>query len=142
MISRWLPLCARAGAAAKASAPDAKTASAAEVRAGFLAFMVNPPWGLNVSGAGRAGAPCNKNAPGNPGAFCFGKDVLSVRQGIRTNLNLVHLGPVLSAAFVVEHGARARHRPQAFAFPAGVGVVDAAVHELGVEAQRIRHTQV
>src|SRR6266704_5870663 len=66
----------------------------------------------------------------------------SVRERIRTNLDLVDLGPVLRAAFVVEYGARARHRPQPLAFPARVRIVDAAVHELGVETQRIRHTKV
>src|SRR6266478_3360527 len=98
MISRWLPLCARAGPAAKvrakASAPNAKAASAAVVGPARLA---------------------EKNAPGNPGAFCLDDVSLfsdaSVRERIRANLDLVDLGPVLRAAFVVEHGARARHRP-------------------------------
>src|SRR5438309_6061863 len=139
MISRWLPLCARAGAAAKASAPNAKAASAAEMRAGFLAFMANPPWVECLQPDRHAS---RKKTPRGDPRGVLGKMWRSVRERIRTNLDLVDLGPVLRAAFVVEHGARARHRPQAFAFPAGVRVVDAAVHELGVEAQRIRHTQV
>src|SRR5258708_20537352 len=65
----------------------------------------------------------------------------SVRQRIGPYLHLVDLGRILRAALVVEHRARARHGPRAFAFPAGVRVVDAAVHELGIETQRIGHTQ-
>src|SRR6266571_5771597 len=111
-----------------------------------------------MSAAGGVGAPCNRKAPGSPRGglvsrsekriLRFAQDDVSlfsdtsVREWIRTNLDLVDLRPVLRAALVVEHGARARHRPQTFAFPAGARVVDASVHELGVEAQRIRHAQV
>src|SRR6266480_3959708 len=65
---------------------------------------------------------CSKNAPGIPGRIVsrsekrilrFAQDDVSlfsdtsVRERIRTNLDLVDLGPVLRAALVVEHGARA-----------------------------------
>src|SRR6266480_2652196 len=100
MISRWLPLCARAGTAAKASAPNARAASAAELRAGFLACMVNPPWGLNVS---RSEKQILRFAQDDVSLFSD----TSVSERIRTNLDLVDLGPVLRAALVVEHGARA-----------------------------------
>src|SRR5258708_36813586 len=65
----------------------------------------------------------------------------SVRQRIGPYLHLVDLGRILRAALVVEHRARARHGPRAFAFPAGVRVVDAAVHELVIETERIRDKQ-
>src|SRR5438552_18918583 len=109
MISRWLPLCARAGAA-KATATDARLARTVKERKGFPAFMANPPWKKNP-GKSR-GARFIEDAPP------FGD--ASVRERIGTNLDPVDLRAVLRAAFVVEHGARARHRPQAFAFPAAV----------------------
>src|SRR4029077_20393259 len=55
MISRWLPLCARAGAVvkAKASAPHARAVKAAEMRTGFLAYMADPPLGVECRRPGR-----------------------------------------------------------------------------------------
>src|ERR1043166_3930536 len=67
---------------------------------------------------------------------------LLVRQRVRPDLQVVDLRAVRRAALVVEHGARPRHRPQAFALPAGLGIVDAAVSELAEEAGRIGDTQV
>src|ERR1700704_6410104 len=52
----------------------------------------------------------------------------SIRQRVRADLHLVDLRRVLRAALVVEHGARARHGPQALALPAGFRIVDAAIH--------------
>src|SRR6185369_11958640 len=66
----------------------------------------------------------------------------SVRQRIWPYLQVVDLGAVRRAAFVVEHGARARHRPQALALTAGLRIVDASIGELAEEADRIRHAQV
>src|SRR6266699_6723131 len=98
-----------------------------------------------MSAAGRGCVACGKKRPGEiPGRFVsrsekqilrFAQDDVSlfsdtsVRERIRTNLDLVDLGPVLRTALVVEHGARARHRPQTFALPTGARIVDAAVHE-------------
>src|SRR6266511_4115727 len=65
--------------------------------------------------------------------------ICTIRERIRANLNPVYLGTVLRAALVVEHGARSGHGPHTLAFPARVRIVDTAVDQLGVEAQRIRH---
>src|SRR5215467_13098617 len=62
----------------------------------------------------------------------------SIRERIRPDLELVNLRAVRRAAFVVEHGARARSRPQALALPARVRIVDTPVDQLGEEAQRVR----
>ena len=45
------------------------------------------------------------------------------------------------ATFLQPRRAIALRRPQAPALPAGIGIVDAAVEALGVEAGRIRHLQ-
>src|SRR6478672_12599819 len=42
----------------------------------------------------------------------------------------------------MEHGARAERRPQSAALPAGILVVDAAVHVLGEEAHWVRYPQI
>ena len=45
------------------------------------------------------------------------------------------------AALHMERRAAAERRPQSAALPAGIGIVDAAVEALGVEAHRIGHAQ-
>ena len=50
-----------------------------------------------------------------------------------------HLAGGACPGFHVEGRAAAEGRPDAPALPAGVGIVDATVHPLGVEAQRVRH---
>src|SRR5260370_33070144 len=68
--------------------------------------------------------------------------VCSPRQRIRPHLEMHHLGRVLLAALDAEPGAVAGVRPHAAAFPAGVGVVDAAVKAPGPEAHRTRDGHV
>jgi hypothetical protein len=60
----------------------------------------------------------------------------SPRERVGAHLNLISLRPRLSSAFVVEHRACARRGPNALPFPAGVGIVDAAIHVLAEEAHR------
>src|ERR1700756_1766494 len=64
-----------------------------------------------------------------------------VRQRIRPQLHLEHLGIGVLAALAVEVRPRARGGPEAAALPAGGGIVDPAVDILGEEAERIRHTE-
>src|SRR5262245_54237818 len=67
--------------------------------------------------------------------------ISSVRQRVRTNLE-VHgerLAPL--AAFAQPRGAVAAGAPQSAALPAGIGIVDAAVESLRVPPHRIRHAQ-
>src|SRR5260221_7259811 len=70
------------------------------------------------------------------------RPLILVSQRIGPQLQLVHLRPVLFAAFVMEVGARARSGPERAALPAGLRVVDAPVDVLGEEAERIRHAEV
>src|SRR3981189_2891993 len=67
--------------------------------------------------------------------------VRSLRQRIRAKLE-VH-GHRLHALATFDQPRRpiAAAGPQPATFPAGVGIVDAAVKALGVEAERIRHAQ-
>src|SRR5882672_7342776 len=64
------------------------------------------------------------------------------RQRIRPDLELHHLRQRTLAALEVERRALAVGRPDAAAFPAGVGIVDATVHALGIEAERVGHAHV
>src|SRR5258708_16308294 len=66
----------------------------------------------------------------------------SVGERIRADLHLVNARRFFRAILVVEHRAGPRRRPQALALPAGVGIVDAAIHVLGEEAERVGHPQV
>src|SRR5499427_3714273 len=66
----------------------------------------------------------------------------SIRERIRPDLELVNLRAVRRAAFVVEHGARARSCPEGLALPARVRIVDTPVDQLGEEAQRVRHAEI
>src|SRR5262245_14509219 len=71
----------------------------------------------------------------------LGAEPRSVRQRIRTNLE-VHgerLAPL--AAFAQPRGAVAAGAPQSAALPAGIGIVDAAVESFGVPTHRIGHAQ-
>src|SRR5215467_8625062 len=68
--------------------------------------------------------------------------VASPCQRVRTNLELDHLGLGSLAGFAMERRAVAVGRPHAAALPARVRIVDAAVHPLGEEAERIWHPHV
>src|SRR5262245_64016360 len=61
------------------------------------------------------------------------------RQRIRPDLELHHLRQRALAALDVERGALAVGGPDAAAFPARVRIVDAPVHALGIEAERVGH---
>src|SRR5262249_49171784 len=63
----------------------------------------------------------------------------SLRQRVGAELEMRGQRPCPLAAFDQPRGAVAVRRPQPAALPAGIGVVDAAVESLGVEAERIRH---
>src|SRR5262249_24074115 len=70
------------------------------------------------------------------------KDALVLpRQRIRRQLKLHHLALLPFAALDVPDRTARIGRPDRLALPAGVGIVDAAVETLGVEAHRIRHAQ-
>src|SRR3954464_2458252 len=66
----------------------------------------------------------------------------SMRQRIGAELEPHGFRPVRLAAFEVEHGALAVGRPQLLSLPAGIRIIDPAVHILGEEAHRIRHGDV
>src|SRR5262245_45230838 len=64
------------------------------------------------------------------------------RERIGPHLELHDLRPLTLATFVMERRAVAGRRPDAAALPAGVRVIDAAVHGFGIEAHRVRHHEV
>src|SRR5215467_10586056 len=67
----------------------------------------------------------------------------SMRQRIGTQLQLHELRHVaLADAFAMERRAVAGAGPHAAALPAAVGIIDAAVDELGEEAHRVWHHEV
>src|SRR5438067_8135500 len=65
----------------------------------------------------------------------------SQRQRVGAQLEVVDLGLCALAAFHVERRAAAGGGPDPLALPAGGGIVNAAVHALDVEAERIGHAQ-
>src|SRR5262245_55699546 len=65
-------------------------------------------------------------------------DLLRQRTGPELELHDLRAGA--AAAFHVKRRARGSRRPESLALPAGVRVVDPAVHPLRVVAGRIRHT--
>jgi hypothetical protein len=62
----------------------------------------------------------------------------SPRQRIGAHLQFEDPRPRLGPAFAVEHRPGAGCGPQSAPLPTGVGIVDAAVHILAEEAQRVR----
>src|SRR5213593_303806 len=66
----------------------------------------------------------------------------SLRERIGAKLELHDLARRPLAALDVERRPGAVGRPQPFALPAAIRIVDAAVHPLGVEAHRIGNAQV
>src|ERR1051326_1863287 len=66
---------------------------------------------------------------------------LSIRDRRRPQLEVHDHRRHALAAFLVPRRAVAARGPQAAGFPAAVGIVDAAVEALGVEAGRIRHLE-
>src|SRR5256712_8248658 len=69
----------------------------------------------------------------------IGTSAHSPRERVGAQLNLIHLGSRRGAPFVVEHRARAGGGPHSASFPAGVRVVDAAIHVLADEAHGLRN---
>src|SRR6266516_685183 len=67
--------------------------------------------------------------------------ISSARERIGAELELHDSGPVLLAAFDVEHRPGGVGRPQRPSLPAGVRIVDTPFGPLGVEAHRIRNAQ-
>src|SRR6478672_13495082 len=64
------------------------------------------------------------------------------RERIRSELKFHHLRQGTQAAFEMERRAVAGGGPDAPAFPAGIGIIDAAVHALGEKAHRVRHAHL
>src|SRR5580704_5355982 len=64
-----------------------------------------------------------------------------MRQRIRPDLDMDGDRQRSLAAFLQPWRPVAFRRPQAFAFPAGFGIVDARIEPLGIEAHRIRDAQ-
>ncbi len=62
-----------------------------------------------------------------------------MRQRVRSKLEVNHLGHGPFSGLAVEWCARAPGGPDALALPAFLGIVDAAVHAFGEEAQRVGH---
>src|SRR5262249_8736993 len=96
-----------------------------------------------------AGAPTRKPRPAAPGGairITSGPSPTqerdrSMRERIGPNLEVHRHRHHALAAFLEPGDAVAARSPQAAAFPASVGVGDAAVAALGVEAGRIRHLE-
>ena len=65
----------------------------------------------------------------------------SLRQRIGAKLEVQDLGLCPLAAFYMEWRPVAEGRPQPFALPAGLWIVEAPIHPFGVEAQRIRYAK-
>src|SRR3954462_3875932 len=121
--------CAGVSSAAIDAPPSATSASARLTRA-TTAFMQDAPHRT----ARRCGA--------TPGGNVFKPFVVRLlRKRIRSKLE-VH-GHRLHALATFDQPRRpvAAAGPQPATFPAGIGIVDAAVKALGIEAERIRHAQ-
>src|SRR6266446_4018089 len=73
-----------------------------------------------------------------PGPICE----RSVRQRVRTKLELDDLGRRSLAGFTMEWWPVAVRRPQTAALPAAIRIINAAIDPLGEEAQRIGHPHV
>src|SRR6516165_4949215 len=71
-----------------------------------------------------------------------GLQYASPRERIRPNLDLISLRPRFRPALAMKHRPRAERRPQTLPLPAGVRIVDAAVHILAEETHRIRNVDV
>src|SRR6059036_3559743 len=65
----------------------------------------------------------------------------SLRQRIGTKLEVQDLGLCPFAAFDVERSPVAEGRPQTFALPAGLWIVDAPIHPFGVKTHGIGHAK-
>src|SRR5215510_1570228 len=68
--------------------------------------------------------------------------IRSLREWIGTKLELDDLRLRSFATFYMKRRAGACGCPEAFALPAGFGIVDPTVHPLSIEAQWIGHAQV
>src|SRR5262249_16300693 len=69
------------------------------------------------------------------------REVRSMRERIGPHLEVHGHGLHTLAAFLEPRRAVAARGPEAAAFPAGVGIVDAAIEALGVETGWIRHLE-
>src|SRR5579862_862327 len=65
----------------------------------------------------------------------------SISERIWSNLEVHHLRVRAFSGLAVERRSSAPSGPDSLAFPAGLRIVDAAVHPLGEEAERIRYAQ-
>jgi hypothetical protein len=63
------------------------------------------------------------------------------RKWIRPQLKLEHFTCGSFSTLHMKRSARTDGSPEPAPFPAGVGIVDPAVHPFGIETQRVRHTQ-
>src|SRR4051812_2739351 len=95
--------------------------------------MPPAPTGPTISYAPRC-------APGASVIVLSWDDAL-LRQSVRPDLELDDLARRPFAAFHVERSTGADRGPQTLPLPAAVRVVDATIHPLGVEAERVRHAQ-
>ena len=101
---------------------------------GVAMFMSAPLGGNYPDMFPRKAAPVQRAAdqekafrPGGERLFFVAERFGSVRQRIRTHLDLEHPRALALAGFAVEGRAGAPGGPDAFAFPAGLRVVDAAI---------------
>src|SRR5687768_18235992 len=83
-------------------------------------------------------APANARAANLFFTFNF-SFCISSRQGIGPDLHLVNLTRRSLARFHVKWRTRADGGPQAASLPARLRIIDAAVHPLCIEAERIGH---
>src|SRR5690242_20945813 len=98
---------------------------------------LGPGWGVATSSSFRTEGP-----PYSETRIAFMVVSSSPCEWIGTELELHDLTGRALAAFEMERGAGGEGRPHRSPLPAALGIVDAPVHALGVEAHRVRHAQV
>src|SRR5712691_4953878 len=102
-------------------------------------FMLLPMAAVTVAGCGCACADIRRT----PAAMDEKNRVMrSPRERVGTKLELHDLARRPLAALDVERRSGAVGRPESFALPASIRIVDAPIHPLGVEAHRIRNAKV
>src|SRR5580658_735018 len=95
---------------------------------------------LTLTGGGEPMTP-QRSAHGKRTGCCNACGFASVSERIGANLKVDHLGVRPFSRLTMEGCARTPCGPDSFALPAGLRVVEAPVHPLGEETNRIRYPQ-
>src|SRR5215470_4238954 len=103
---------------------------------------LGPGWGVGTSSSFRTEGPPYSETRIAFMVVSSSPCKSSLGEWIGTELELHDLAGGALVAFEMERGAGGEGRPHRPPLPAGLGIVDAPVHALGVEAHRVRHAQV